>query len=60
MENWTQNNIKMSLTLPQVFSEMINNQQSKELAADIIILTELSQTKTNLIRYPLYMESKKK
>ena len=44
MENWTQNNIKMSLTLPQVFSEMINNQQSKELAADIIILTELSQT----------------
>ena len=60
MENWTQNNIKMSLTLPQVFSEMINNQHSKELAADIIILTELSQTKTNLIRYPLYMESKKK
>ena len=44
MENWTQNNIKMSLTFPQVFSEMINNQQSKELAGDIIILSELSQT----------------
>ena len=44
MENWTQNNIKMSSTFPQVFSEMINNQQSKELAGDIIMLSELRQT----------------
>ena len=44
MENWTQNNIKMSSTFPQVFSEMINNQQSKELAGDIIMLSELCQT----------------